>query len=65
MPGMSAGESSILRYARMGLLLSCVVYVLAFALAYSVDPLGRSPALDARENLDLAGFIHEGHAGQI
>ena len=41
-------------------LLACVVYFAGFGFEYLLDPLGRSPVLDANENLAWASLIADG-----
>ena len=43
-------------YLLLGVL-GCVAYVAGFGLEYLLDPLGRSPVLDAKENLAWASLI--------
>lgn len=48
----------IQRYSVPGILVVCLIYILGFAFEFTLDPLGRSPVLDARENLDLVERLH-------
>jgi len=40
--------------------LGCCAYISGFAVEFMLDPLGRSPVLDANENLAWAGLIADG-----